>query len=68
MSGRRQTIDGLDDIDDEDGAVEEESSQETDLTLIVETADEAIMGSDPSLQGAGNPDELEDEGTAEEEA
>lgn len=68
MSGRRQTIDGLDDIDDEDGAVEEENSQETDLTLVVETADEVIMGSDPSLEGPLNPDEVEDEGTAEEEA
>jgi len=68
MPGRRQTIDGLDDIDDEDGAVEEEISQETDLTLIVETADEVIMGSDPSLEGPLNPDELADEGTAEEEA
>ena len=64
MSGRRQTIDGLDDIDDEDGAVEEEISQETDLTLIVETADEVIMGSDPSLEGPLDPDEV----SAEEEA
>ena len=68
MSGRRQTIDGLDDIDDEDGAVEEENSQETDLTLVVETADEVIMGSDPSLEGPLNPDEVEDEATEEEEA
>jgi hypothetical protein len=68
MSDRRQTIDGLDDIDDEDGAVEEEVSQETDLTLSVETADEVIMGSDPNLEGPLNPDEVEDEGPAEEEA
>jgi hypothetical protein len=58
MSSRKQTIDGLDDVDDEDGAVEEEISQETDLTLSVETADQAIMGRD----------EPEDEGPSEEEA
>jgi hypothetical protein len=68
MSARRQTIDGLDDIDDEDGAVEEEVSQETDLSLSVETADEVILGSDPSLEGPLNPDEVEDEGPVEEEA
>ncbi len=57
MSNRRQTVDGLDDVDDEDGAVEEETSQDTDLTLVVESADEAILGTD----------ELEDEGVPEEE-
>jgi len=46
MSSRKPTVDDLDDIDDEDGAVEDESSQETDLTLVVESADEAILGSD----------------------
>ncbi len=46
MSGRKQTVDDLDDVDDEDGAVEEEISQETDLTLVVESAEEAILGKD----------------------
>lgn len=46
MSGRKPTIDGLDDIDDEDGVVEEEISEENDLTLRVETADEVIMGTE----------------------
>ena len=68
MPGRRQTIDGLDDVDDEDGVVEEEISQESDMTLVVETADEVIMGADPNLEGPLNPDELDDEGLAEEEA
>lgn len=67
MSSRKQTVDGLDDIDDEDGTLEEEISQETDLTLVVETAEEAITGSDPRLEGPLNPDELEDEGPDEEE-
>lgn len=58
---RKPTVDDLDDVDDEDGAVEDEISQETDLTLIVETTDEVLMGSDPRLEGPLNPDELEDE-------
>ena len=66
---RKPTVDDLDDVDDEDGAVEDEISQETDLTLIVETTDEVLMGSDPRLEGPLNPDELEDENLpAEEEA
>jgi len=60
MSSRKQTIDGLDDVDDEDGALEEENSQETDLTLVVESADEAITG------GASRDDDL-DEGESDEE-
>jgi hypothetical protein len=58
MSSRKPTVDDLDDIDDEDGAVEDESLQETDLTLVVESADEAIMGSD----------QVENQDTDEEEA
>ena len=67
MSCRKQTVDGLDDVDDEDGVVEEEVSQENDLTLRVETVEEVIMGSDPQLEGPINPDELDDEGIGEEE-
>jgi hypothetical protein len=61
MSSRKPTVDDLDDIDDEDGVAEEEISEETDLTLIVETADEVIMGSDPRLEGPIDPDELDEE-------
>ncbi|HEV8176811.1 MAG: hypothetical protein ABI037_02150 [Gemmatimonadales bacterium] len=61
MSSRKPTVDDLDDVDDEDGAVEEEISEETDMTLIVETQDELILGSDPRLEGPINPDELDDE-------
>jgi len=67
MSSRRQTVDGLDDIDDEDGVVEEEISEENDLTLIVETAEEVIVGSDPRLEGPINPDELDEEEIVQEE-
>ena len=67
MSSRKPTVDGLDDVDDEDGAVEDEISEETDLTLIVETADEVMMGSDPRLEGPINPDELDEDEILEEE-
>jgi len=67
MSSRRQTVDDLDDVDDEDGVVEEEISEENDLTLIVETADEVISGSDPRLEGPINPDELDEEEIVQEE-
>jgi hypothetical protein len=67
MSSRKPTVDGLDDLDDEDGVVEEEISQENDLTLIVGTAEEVIMGSDPRLEGPINPDELDEQELVEEE-
>jgi len=67
MSSRKQTVDDLDDIDDEDGVVEEEISEENDLTLIVETAEEVIMGSDPRLEGPINPDERDEDEIVEEE-
>ena len=52
MSSRKPTVDGLDDIDDEDGVLEEEISEESDLTLQVESADEAILGEDSSFESA----------------
>lgn len=64
MSSRKRTVDDLDDVDDEDGVLEEEITEEYDLTLVVETADEVINGADPTLEGPINPDELEDEITA----
>ena len=42
MSPRKPTIDDLDDVDDEDGVLEEEAAQETDLDLTVEDAEEAL--------------------------
>jgi hypothetical protein len=42
MSPRKRTIDDLDDVDDEDGVLEEEAAQETDLDLTVEDAEEAL--------------------------
>jgi hypothetical protein len=67
MSNRKQTVDGLDDIDDEDGIVEDEVSEENDLTLVVETAEEVITGTDPRMEGPLNPDEVTDEDLVEED-
>jgi hypothetical protein len=64
MSTRQRTIDDLDDVDDEDGILEEEVAQEYDLTLVVETAAAVIKGSDPRLEGPIDPDELDDEVTS----
>ena len=52
MSSRKPTVDGLDDVDDEDGVVEDEISEESDLTLQVESADHAILGDDSGLESA----------------
>ena len=40
MSPRKPTIDDLDDIDDEDGVLEEEKAQETDLDLTIADAED----------------------------
>ena len=51
MSPRKPTIDGLDDVDDEDGVLEEEAAQPTDLDLTVRNESEAGLGGLPSDQG-----------------
>jgi hypothetical protein len=42
MSPRKPTIDGLDDTDDEDGVLEQENEEDTDLRL--HEADEEAVG------------------------
>jgi hypothetical protein len=44
MSPRKPTVDGLDDVDDEDGVLEEERSEPTDLDLTITNEDEAGLG------------------------
>ena len=44
MSPRKPTVDDLDDVDDEDGVLEEERAEETDLDLTVRADDEAGLG------------------------
>lgn len=51
MSSRKRTID-QDDIDDEDGTLEQEAAEENDLTLVVKSAEEVVTG---------DPDEPEEE-------
>jgi hypothetical protein len=47
MSPRKPTIDGLDDVDDEDGTLEEEEAAEGDLELTVRDETEAGLGGLP---------------------
>jgi hypothetical protein len=54
MSPRKPTVDGLDDVDDEDGTLEEEVSEETDLDVTLRDASEVALG------GLPQPDEEED--------
>jgi hypothetical protein len=51
MSPRKPTIDGLDDVDDEDGVLEEEEAEPTDLELTVRNEEEAGLGGMPSDLG-----------------
>ena len=53
MSPRKPTVDDLDDVDDEDGALEEELAEETDLDVTVHTEGDAGLG--------GLPNELKEE-------
>jgi hypothetical protein len=50
MSPRKPTIDDLDDIDDEDGVVEEEKAQETDLDLTIADAEDVTATLPPELE------------------
>ncbi|HZA99193.1 MAG TPA: hypothetical protein VE399_10470 [Gemmatimonadales bacterium] len=47
MSPRKPTIDGLDDVDDEDGVLEEEGAEPADLDLTVHNEQEAGLGGLP---------------------
>jgi hypothetical protein len=47
MSPRKPTVDDLDDVDDEDGTLEEESASETDLDLSVRDESDAGLGGLP---------------------
>jgi hypothetical protein len=62
MSPRKPTIDDSDDIDDEDGVLEEELGEETDLTLHDEDEDAAALGGIGTADGeAMEEEELEEE-------
>jgi hypothetical protein len=60
VSPRKQTVDQQDDVDDEDGTVEEESRRQTDLKLHRRRADEVALG------GASVPDQEENADDREE--
>jgi hypothetical protein len=74
MSPRKPTIDDLDDVDDEDGVLEDEVEQETDLSLDVRRAEEVGLGGSPETareeEGVlpdddGEAFDLDDEGEEE---
>ena len=50
MSPRKPTIDDLDDIDDEDGILEEEMATPTDLDLTVVPAEDITGALPPELE------------------
>jgi hypothetical protein len=58
MSPRKPTVDDLDDVDDEDGVLEEEISEETDLDLTVHDEADAGLG---GLPGDLSQEEKEEE-------
>jgi len=63
MSPRKPTIDGVDDVDDEDGVAEDEAAEESDLTLHEEDPEEVGLNrrppeaGDPYLTDHGEEDE-----------
>ena len=50
MAPRKRTVDDLDDVDDEDGAVEEEMAEETDLDVTVHDAQDTGLGGLQSIE------------------
>ena len=60
MSPRKQTVDRQDDVDDEDGTVEEEARRQTDLKLHRRGPDEVALG------GTSVPDQEENTDDREE--
>lgn len=47
MSPRKPTIDDFDDVDDEDGVLEDEVEEETDLSLDLRRAEDVGLGGSP---------------------
>ena len=47
MSPRKPTVDDLDDVDDEDGTLEEETASASDLDLTVRNESDAGLGGLP---------------------
>jgi len=73
MSPRKPTVDGLDDVDDEDGLVEDEVREETDLSLDQHDAEDVGLGG-TQISGEEEADdddadwEVDDEDLDEDEA
>ena len=61
MSPRKQTVDDLDDVDDQDGVAQQEARQQSDLKLHVERPDDVALGG-TSLPDQGPRADDQDEG------
>jgi hypothetical protein len=57
MSPRKPTIDGLDDTDDQDGILEDDQQQDSDLKLHRVEPDEADLGGTGADQADGADDD-----------
>jgi hypothetical protein len=53
MSPRKPTVDDLDDVDDEDGAVEQEAAEDRDTKLNVRRDEDLGLGGRPSEDEPG---------------
>lgn len=61
MSPRKPTIDDLDDFDDEDGVLEEEVEQDTDLTLHEVDEESVGLGHTPPGHDEYIEDDIEED-------
>ena len=53
MSPRKPTVDDLDDVDDEDGAAEQEAAEDRDLKLNVRQDEDLGLGGSPAEDQSG---------------
>lgn len=60
MSPRKPTVDDDDDVDDQDGTVEQDAHRPSDLKLSVRRADEVALGGAPTPVEDGPTDEREE--------
>jgi hypothetical protein len=57
MSPRKPTVDGVDDVDDEDGVLEQEAAESRDLKLTQRREDEVGLGGQAADDESGQDPE-----------
>lgn len=60
MSPRKPTVDDEDDVDDEDGTVDQAARRHSDLKLHVRRADEVALGGAPTPRQGDDADDREE--------